>query len=630
MDDDERAARRKGPGSARPTVRISGAQRAGDLRPGAHEHEDDPTLAARPGDEGSGAPSGNTGGTDGTDGGDEAPFGHEDWGLSEPPMPHWTEAPTGEVPAVLARPGHDDNPWAALPEPTWREDRSDWEQDEPITPSLLGMEGPPGAGRHADDEDEDDADVWALGRSTGGDEEASTARRGPGHGARELDEDDELFSAWMATTQRHEEPEPTPAHGFAGLGDPAGLVWDPDDVAGEKTGILPATGVPHPLGSTRADAEAAALAADLQERGGRRRWRGIGESVAGRNARHSRRGRRGDERAGEGQDAEPGTQDFFARRRPTVPIASPARPRVAPVPPPSGRQRGAPAAAGSGRPEESPGAGRAGRNVPLAVASGVVIGGAALLAFHFGSVPALVVVTALVGVAAMEAYAAFRRGGYHPATLLGLVAVVALSIGAYTKGERAFPLVIVLLVGFAFLWQLVGVDRRADPVRSVASTLLVFCWVGVFGAFAALLLAPSDYPDRHGIAYLLGAAIVGVAYDVGALAVGAWLGRHPLSRVSPGKTWEGAIGGTVAALVFAVAIVPLIHPWTLDRSVVLGVAVAIVCPIGDLCESLVKRQLGLKDMGRILPGHGGVLDRIDGLLFVLPATYYLLHAFHAG
>ena len=272
---------------------------------------------------------------------------------------------------------------------------------------------------------------------------------------------------------------------------------------------------------------------------------------------------------------------------------------------------------------------RTGRSIPAAVLSGVVIGGVMLLAFHFGPAPSVAVVTVVLTAAAVEAYAAFRRA-YRPASLLGIAAVAGLVVGTYDRPFVALPVVVVLLVAGTFLWHLVGVDRRADPVRSTAATFLVFSWVGVLGSYGALLLAPSLFPHRTGIAYLLGALIVAVAYDVGALAVGAWLGRHPLSAVSPSKTWEGVLGGTFAAIVLAVAVVRLVHPWTLGEAAALGVVVAVVSPLGDLWESMVKRHLGLKDMGRLLPGHGGLLDRLDGLLFVLPATYYLVRAFGHG
>jgi phosphatidate cytidylyltransferase len=265
-----------------------------------------------------------------------------------------------------------------------------------------------------------------------------------------------------------------------------------------------------------------------------------------------------------------------------------------------------------------------------AIVTGVVFGVLAIIAFDLGTVLAALFATLVVTLAAAEAYAAFRRGGYQPATLLGLAATLSLMFATYNKGQAALPLVLVLLVASTMVWYIVGVERT-DAVQGTAATLFVFCWVAVFGSFAALLLAPSLFPNRHGIAFLLGAAICGVAYDIGALAVGSRFGRHPLARsISPNKTWEGAVGGAVAAILAGVIIVHFMHPWTLRDAALLGLVVAVVAPIGDLCESLVKRHLGLKDMGRLLPGHGGLLDRVDGLLFILPATYYLVKALHLG
>ncbi len=274
--------------------------------------------------------------------------------------------------------------------------------------------------------------------------------------------------------------------------------------------------------------------------------------------------------------------------------------------------------------------GRSDRNLPVAIASGVVIGIIALVFFDLGTVTAMIVSTAIATLASVEAFAAFRKGGYHPATLLGIVGVFSVMVATYNKGQAAVPLLLVLVVAFTLLWHLIGVDQAAEPVRSTAATVFVFAWVGVFGSYAALLLNPNLFPNRHGIAFLLGAVITAVAYDVAALATGAWIGSHPLSKASPNKTWEGLIGGTIAAILAAVIIVHFIHPWTVPKAAALGLVVAVVSPLGDLSESLIKRHLGLKDMGRILPGHGGLLDRIDGLLFVLPATYYLVKAVHLG
>ena len=275
--------------------------------------------------------------------------------------------------------------------------------------------------------------------------------------------------------------------------------------------------------------------------------------------------------------------------------------------------------------------GTAGRDMRLAAGSGVLLGVIALICFAAGTVATMVIVTAVVLLASAEAYAAFRRAQYHPATLLGLVAVLSLLIETYNKGVAALPLVLVLLVAGSFIWYLARVEPAADPVSGLLSTVFVFAWVGAFGSFAALLLNPTLFPHRHGIAFLLAAVIVTVTDDVASLLVGSAMGRHQLApSISPNKSWEGLIGGAIAAVLVSVIVVHFIHPWTVGKAAVFGLVVAVVAPLGDLSQSMIKRQLGIKDMGRILPGHGGILDRVDGLLFVVPATYFVVKALHLG
>jgi CDP-diglyceride synthetase len=271
---------------------------------------------------------------------------------------------------------------------------------------------------------------------------------------------------------------------------------------------------------------------------------------------------------------------------------------------------------GGGRPEE--------RDAVASVSSAIAVGIVAVILFKLGSTTALMLCAAVVALAAAELFGVLRRAGYRPATLVGLVGVVGLMVAAYLKGEDAYPLVVGLVVAFSLLWFLFGVER-SRPLVNLAVTLLGFAWIGVLGSFAGLLLDPRLYPNRHGVAFVFGAVIVTVAYDVAAYTMGRRFGRHPLApQVSPAKTWEGLVGGTVAAILVGAVVVSRIHPWDLKRAVALGIVVAVVAPLGDLCESLVKRDLGTKDMGSLMPGHGGVLDRVDALLFVVPATYCLL------
>jgi phosphatidate cytidylyltransferase len=261
------------------------------------------------------------------------------------------------------------------------------------------------------------------------------------------------------------------------------------------------------------------------------------------------------------------------------------------------------------------------RDLPVAIGLGVAIGVVALVAFWRGPAWAAVIATIVVVAAAAEAFDVFRRSGYKPATLLGLVATGSLMIGTYVRGERAVPLVLALAVMFSMLWYLFGVVR-ARPALNMGVTLLGLLWVGFLGSFATLMLR---YPHREGVAFLLGTVIAVVANDVGALFIGRQFGNTALApEISPNKSWEGWGGGLGASLLICAAVVSRIHPWDFGSAILLALVASIVGPVGDLCESMVKRDLGLKDTSSILPGHGGVLDRFDALLFVLPAAYYLV------
>lgn len=264
-------------------------------------------------------------------------------------------------------------------------------------------------------------------------------------------------------------------------------------------------------------------------------------------------------------------------------------------------------------------------SVSRAVATGVLLAAVVFGFFLAGPLPLTVLILVALAIASAEAYAGFRSVGAHPATILGIVAVLTLGVAVYNKGLVVVSAVTVLVVVFGFIWYL-SAERKIDVLDGLGATIFVYVWVGVLGSYAVVMLAPRTYAGHDGLAYLFGALAIVVCNDTGALFVGRWIGRRPLNAaLSPNKTVEGLVGGTVIGLLAGALILPRVSPWTVTHGVELAVVLAIVAPVGDLFESMVKRTLGLKDLGKLLPGHGGLLDRIDGLLFALPATYYFLH-----
>ncbi|WP_298344970.1 phosphatidate cytidylyltransferase [Ferrimicrobium sp.] len=259
--------------------------------------------------------------------------------------------------------------------------------------------------------------------------------------------------------------------------------------------------------------------------------------------------------------------------------------------------------------------------------TGVVLALVFIGALKLGTISTLVVVVVAVTTAAAEGYNLLRRGGYRPAALVGLLAVIGLVVGAYVAGEDAIVLVIFVAILASLVWFMVQ-HRGEQFVVGVTTTMVIVVWVGLFGAFAGLLLRHALFGDG-GLGLLIGALLCATTADVFAFFGGSLLGKHKLApAISPGKTVEGVlIGGAAAILVGAFAL-PLIHPFTLEAGVLIGVASAIIAPVGDLAESALKRSVSAKDSSRLLPGHGGMLDRIDGILIVLPVAFYLFLSLH--
>ncbi len=277
-----------------------------------------------------------------------------------------------------------------------------------------------------------------------------------------------------------------------------------------------------------------------------------------------------------------------------------------------------------------------GSDMQSRIITGVLLLGIAVVALTIGPLLALALIVVIVALSAGEFYTALRVAGYQPATLLGLAASVALPIAVYFRGTQAVALVLALSVIFGLLWFLSGVSTEM-PVMNLGVTLLGVVYIGVLGSFGAAILEIAErwnFNGDDGTGLLLAAIIVTVGYDVGAFFAGKSFGRTPLAAVSPNKTVEGLIGGAVASFVASIVFMgvlrSLLEPFNtfggIREAAILGVIGAVVAPLGDLGESLLKRDLGIKDMGSILPGHGGFLDRFDALLFVLPAVYYFAEA----
>jgi len=261
---------------------------------------------------------------------------------------------------------------------------------------------------------------------------------------------------------------------------------------------------------------------------------------------------------------------------------------------------------------------RAGRNLPVAIGVGVALAALIIASLYVWKVAFVGVVVVAVVLALSELTNAFASGRVRLPLVPVSLGGVAVLVAAYVGGTE--PLLVALTLTFlaVMLWRLP--ENPAGYVRDVTAGIFATMYVPFLAAFAVLLLRPDDGPDRVVVFVLLT-----VLSDVGGYAAGVLFGRHPMApAVSPKKSWEGFAGSALfCSAGGALALPPLLDAQAWE-GVLLGLAVMTVATLGDLGESMIKRDLGIKDMGSLLPGHGGVMDRLDSLLLAAPVTYLLL------
>lgn len=290
-------------------------------------------------------------------------------------------------------------------------------------------------------------------------------------------------------------------------------------------------------------------------------------------------------------------------------------PHVSADAPPSRRQRRSERATSETDKSQPKG----GRNLWAATAVGaamlLVVGGSLFLYLPlFG-----VVVAALIVVSLIEFRHAIRDTGRHMAMPLIIVGGVGIFICAWKIGLEAMLTATLLTVAAALLWHLIGAYEGKDALRNVAFSAFAVGYIPFLASFVALLAVECG-PEAVAVFILS----VTLGSDTGGYFMGRFLGRHHMApTISPHKTWEGLFGSILGATLLCVA-----GTFWLQISwyygIFLGVMLALTGTVGDLSESMLKRDLGIKDMGHLLPGHGGFLDRLDSLLMGAPVAYVIL------
>lgn len=267
------------------------------------------------------------------------------------------------------------------------------------------------------------------------------------------------------------------------------------------------------------------------------------------------------------------------------------------------------------------GGGRAGRNLPAAIAVGVFLGAVVLLTLFLYKPAFVALVIVAIGIGTWEFVRALETRGLRAPLLPLLTGGTIMLALAYVDGVEATTVALLITAVAVYLWRLA--EGPVGFVRDASTAVMLAVYVPFLASFALMLAAASDGADRV-IAFIA----TTVCSDVGGYAVGVLAGKHLMApSVSPKKSWEGFTGSVLACVGAGIGFFVSSFDASWWQGVVFGLAVVFAATVGDLGESMIKRDLDIKDMGTLLPGHGGLMERLDSLLPAAAVSWLVLSSF---
>ncbi|HEY5231135.1 MAG TPA: phosphatidate cytidylyltransferase [Galbitalea sp.] len=275
---------------------------------------------------------------------------------------------------------------------------------------------------------------------------------------------------------------------------------------------------------------------------------------------------------------------------------------------------------------------RTGRNLVAAIAIGIVFGGAFIASLIFLTWIFMIFAAVIMVFLALELTSAFRASGRNVPRIASAISAAGVIVATFYWHSRGQWLILLAGMGLVTIWRLIEatIPSRRKPVGELGIDILAGLFIQAYAIFlGSFTVLMASNQDSH--LWVLGVLIVVVSTDTGAYATGLLIGKHKMApRISPKKTWEGFGGSIVAAQIASFLVGWLLLYISVLDGVIFGLAIALTATIGDLVESLIKRDLGIKDISNWLPGHGGFLDRLDSVLPSAAVAYALFLIFHGA